>query len=197
MDLDTVRCHAGQRIEFGCLDLLFPLLGPLQTIADKGRRDWIDVDKLNEDDPQACSTYAQPIFQYLREAELTKRASPKYLEQVQSDVNAKMRAILVDWLVEVSEEYKLCADTLYQAVNYIDRFLTLQSTQRSQLQLIGVTCMWVAAKYEEIYPPNVAGEDRDFHFCTWPVVADLTYRFIVIGFQTFATSRTILIRRSR
>ena len=59
-----------------------------------------------------------------------------------------MRAILVDWLVEVSEEYKLCADTLYQAVNYIDRFLSLQTAQRSQLQLIGVSCMWIAAKYE-------------------------------------------------
>lgn len=88
--------------------------------------------------------------------QLCKRANPRYLEQVQTDVNAKMRAILVDWLVEVSEEYKLCADTLYQAVNYLDRYLSLQRAQRSQLQLIGVVCMWVASKYEEIYPPNVA-----------------------------------------
>ena len=85
-----------------------------------------------------------------------KRANPRYLEQVQTDVNAKMRAILVDWLVEVSEEYKLCADTLYQAVNYLDRYLSLQRAQRSQLQLIGVVCMWVASEYEESYPPNVA-----------------------------------------
>jgi hypothetical protein len=46
--------------------------------------------------------------------QLTKRASSRYLESVQMDINAKMRAILVDWLVEVSEEYKLCADALYQ-----------------------------------------------------------------------------------
>jgi hypothetical protein len=94
--------------------------------------------------------------------QLTKRPNPKYLEHVQGDMNTKMRAILVDWLVEVSEEYKLCADTLYQAVNYIDRFLSLQVVQRSQLQLVGVSCMWVAAKYEEIYPPNVA----DFCYIT-------------------------------
>ena len=43
-----------------------------------------------------------------------------------------------------------------QAVNYIDRFLSLQEVKRSQLQLVGVTCMWVAAKYEEIHPPKVA-----------------------------------------
>ena len=109
---------------------------------------------------QPCKVATTCLLKPFPCPQLTKRASPKYLEQVQSDVNAKMRAILVDWLVEVSEEYKLCADTLYQAVNYIDRFLTLQPTQRSQLQLIGVTCMWLAAKYEEIYPPNVAGASR-------------------------------------
>lgn len=41
-----------------------------------------------------------------------RRPNPAYLEKVQGDMNSKMRAILVDWLVEVAEEYKLCADTL-------------------------------------------------------------------------------------
>lgn len=77
-------------------------------------------------------------------------------------MNSKMRAILVDWLVEVAEEYKLCADTLYLTVNYIDRFLSKHVVSRSQLQLVGVACMWVAAKYEEIYPPNVT----DFCYIT-------------------------------
>ncbi len=86
-----------------------------------------------------------------------------------------MRAILVDWLVEVAEEYKLCADTLYQTVNYIDRFLSMHVVQRNQLQLVGVSCMWVAAKYEEIYPPNVA----DFCYIT-----DNTYsREQVVGME--------------
>lgn len=71
-------------------------------------------------------------------------------------MNAKMRAILVDWLVEVAEEYKLCADTLYLTINFIDRFLSVHIVQRSHLQLVGVACMWVAAKYEEVHPPNVA-----------------------------------------
>mmetsp|Transcript_42834 Transcript_42834/g.128583 ORF Transcript_42834/g.128583 Transcript_42834/m.128583 type:complete len:352 (-) Transcript_42834:465-1520(-) len=132
------------------------------TAFHAGRRDWVDVDKLNENDPQACSAYSVAICQHLRESELVKRASSRYLDKVQMDVNAKMRAILVDWLVEVSEEYKLCADTLYQAVNYIDRFLSIEVVKRSQLQLVGVTCMWIASKYEEIYPPNVA----DFCYIT-------------------------------
>lgn len=52
--------------------------------------------------------------------------------------------------MEVAEEYRLCADTLYQTVNYLDRYLSLQPVQRSQLQLVGVTCMWIASKYEEV-----------------------------------------------
>lgn len=131
-------------------------------IDDKRRRDWIDVDAQNADDPQAVPQYAQAIFTHLREAQLHRRPSLMYLESVQKDVNAKMRAILVDWLVEVAEEYKLCADTLYLTINFIDRFLSLHEVQRSQLQLVGVACMWIAAKYEEIYPPNV----NDFCYIT-------------------------------
>ena len=66
-----------------------------------------------------------------------------------------MRGILIDWLVEVAEEYRLEAETLYLAVNYIDRFLSQVPVNRSKLQLVGVTCMLVAAKYEEIHPPAV------------------------------------------
>lgn len=64
-----------------------------------------------------------------------------------------MRSILVDWLVEVAEEYRLVPETLYLAVNYIDRFLAHVPVNRSKLQLVGVTCMLIASKYEEIHPP--------------------------------------------
>jgi len=93
---------------------------------------------------------------------LIRRPNALYPEAYQTDVNAKMRAILVDWLVEVAEEYKLCADTLYLSVNYIDRFLSIHPVQRGNLQLVGIACMWIASKYEEIYPPNV----NDFCYIT-------------------------------
>ena len=63
----------------------------------------------------------------------------------QADINPSMRAILVDWLVEVAEEYKLKQQTLYLTVNYIDRFLSYMSVQRGKLQLVGAACMLVAA----------------------------------------------------
>ena len=74
-----------------------------------------------------------------------RRPRSDYIEAVQSDVTANMRTILVDWLVEVAEEYKLVADTLYLAISYVDRFLSANALSRDKLQLLGVAAMLIAA----------------------------------------------------
>ena len=66
-----------------------------------------------------------------------------------------MRGILVDWLVEVAAEFRLVSDTLFSAVAFVDRVLSLRPVPRARLQLVGVACMLLAAKYEEIYAPQV------------------------------------------
>ena len=76
----------------------------------------------------------------------------------QEDINEKMRAILIDWLVEVHLKFKLMPETLYLTVNLIDRYLEKEKIKRSHLQLVGVTAMFISSKYEEIYAP----ECRDF-----------------------------------
>lgn len=71
-------------------------------------------------------------------------------------INKSMRAILVDWLVEVAEEYHLVPETLYLSVNYIDRVLSSNMMiDPSKLQLVGISCMLIASKMEEIYPPEI------------------------------------------
>ncbi|XP_036067274.1 G1/S-specific cyclin-E1 isoform X2 [Oryzias melastigma] len=68
----------------------------------------------------------------------------------------KMRAILLDWLMEVSEVYKLHRETYHLAQDYFDRFMATQrNVLKSTLQLIGITCLFIAAKVEEMYPPKV------------------------------------------
>jgi len=73
----------------------------------------------------------------------------------QTDINAKMRVILTDWLVEVHLKFKLRQETLYLTFQLIDRFLEHNIVARQRLQLVGVTGLMIAAKYEEIYPPEV------------------------------------------
>lgn len=80
----------------------------------------------------------------------------------QPDITEKMRAILIDWLVEVHLKFKLLPETLYLTVNLIDRYLERKTILRDKLQLVGVTCMLIACKYEEIYPPIV----KDFVYIT-------------------------------
>lgn len=99
--------------------------------------------------------YAQDIYQYLRNSEVKHLPKSNYMAK-QGDITHAMRSILIDWLVEVGEEYKLQTETLHLAINYIDRFLSYMAVQRSKLQLVGAACMFIAAKYEEIYPPDVS-----------------------------------------
>ncbi|CAL9081894.1 unnamed protein product [Musa textilis] len=108
------------------------------------------------DDPQTCATHASPMYRYLRsmEVEAKRRPSPNYMDAVQKRVTAGMRGVLVDWLVQVAEEYGLVSDTLYLAVSYIDRFLSFSAIGRERLQLLGVASMLVAANYQEICPPS-------------------------------------------
>lgn len=99
--------------------------------------------------------YAADIHAYIREMEIKCKPKSGYMKK-QPDITNNMRAILVDWLVEVGEEYKLQNETLYLAVNYIDRFLSSMSVLRGKLQLVGTAAMLLASKFEEIYPPEVA-----------------------------------------
>ena len=86
------------------------------------------------------------------------------MEAMQRDINPTMRGILVDWLVEVAEEYELHPETLFLTVNFIDRCLSKYSCARPQLQLVGVTCMLIAAKFEEIYAPQVSSSSSSLPF---------------------------------
>lgn len=99
------------------------------------------------------ATYVTDILQNLYQAELISR--PRLYMEKQSDINSKMRAILVDWLVEVHMKFRLVPETLYLSINIIDRYCSLVVIKRSRLQLVGVTALLLACKYEEIYPPEV------------------------------------------
>lgn len=98
--------------------------------------------------------YEAEIYKYIKESETRYRPKPCYMRK-QPDITYSMRSILVDWLVEVADEYNLQSETLFLAVSYIDRFLSYMSVVRGKLQLVGTAAMFIASKFEEIYPPDV------------------------------------------
>lgn len=73
----------------------------------------------------------------------------------QPEINERMRAILVDWLTEVHNKFELMPETLYLTVNIVDRYLATKTVPRKELQLVGISAMLVASKYEEIWAPEV------------------------------------------
>lgn len=81
-----------------------------------------------------------------------EKYTPTVYMHTQMDINCKMRAILVDWIVEVHLKFKLADPTLYLTCHIIDRFCMLENVHRSKLQLVGVTALLIACKYEEIFP---------------------------------------------
>jgi cyclin A len=115
-----------------------------------------NIDEVDENDPQWVTDYVNSIFTYLRENEVRLRLPHhNYMEVVQTNLTPSMRGILVDWLVEVAEEYELSSETLFLAVNYLDRFAATCPVDRRKFQLVGVACMLIASKYEGIFAPAV------------------------------------------
>ena len=111
-----------------------------------------DIDAPRRDDTGCI--YAQEVFDHLKQAEVNFKASCTYMSK-QPDITHSMRAVLIDWLSEVAEEYRLQQETLYLCVSFVDRFLSKMAVNRGKLQLLGTSCMYLAAKMEEIYPPNI------------------------------------------
>lgn len=119
-----------------------------------------DVDAEDGADPNLCSEYVKDIYAYLRQLEEEQAVKPKYL--MGREVTGNMRAILIDWLVQVQMKFRLLQETMYMTVSIIDRFMQDNCVPKKMLQLVGVTAMFVASKYEEMYPPEIG----DFAFVT-------------------------------
>uniref|UniRef100_A0A8C4Y0T8 Cyclin B2 n=1 Tax=Gopherus evgoodei TaxID=1825980 RepID=A0A8C4Y0T8_9SAUR len=119
-----------------------------------------DIDADDWENPQLCSDYVKDIYLYLRQLELQQSVRPHYLNG--KEINGRMRAILVDWLVQVHSRFQLLQETLYMCVAIMDRFLQIHPVSRKKLQLAGVTALLLASKYEEIFSPDIA----DFVYIT-------------------------------
>uniref|UniRef100_A0A3P8TAN1 G2/mitotic-specific cyclin-B2 n=1 Tax=Amphiprion percula TaxID=161767 RepID=A0A3P8TAN1_AMPPE len=112
-----------------------------------------DIDSENSEDGYLCPEYAKDIFDYLKQRE-EKFILCDYMPK-QPSLNPEMRAILVDWLVEVQENFELYHETLYLAVKISDHYLSKTPVHREMLQLVGSTAMLIASKFEERSPPCV------------------------------------------
>lgn len=98
--------------------------------------------------PMLCWASKDVVWNNMLEKDRTYTRDIHMLEK-HPHLQPKMRAILLDWLMEVSEVYKLHRETYHLAQDYFDRFMATQrNVFKSTLQLIGITCLFIAAKVE-------------------------------------------------
>ncbi|XP_073139008.1 G2/mitotic-specific cyclin S13-7-like [Henckelia pumila] len=114
----------------------------------------VDIDAADVENELAAVEYIEDIYSFYKLAEGDTRVHD-YMDS-QPEINSKMRAILVDWLVEVHKKFELMPESLYLTINIVDRFLSLKTVPRRELQLVGISSMLIACKYEEIWAPEVS-----------------------------------------
>jgi len=121
-----------------------------------------NIDDETEENTQLCVEYAPLMYSYLRQLEAQQSIKRDFLKNCH--VNGKMRGVLLDWLIEVHNQFKLLQETLYMTIFIIDRYLQADGLhlKRNKFQLLGVTCMFTASKVEEMYAPEI----NDFVYIT-------------------------------
>ncbi|KAK3019674.1 hypothetical protein RJ639_003218 [Escallonia herrerae] len=112
-----------------------------------------DIDAEDAKNELAVVEYVEDIYKFYKLAEHENRAHD-YLDS-QPEINDRMRSILVDWLTEVHHKFELMPETFYLTVNILDRYLSAERVPRKELQLVGISAMLMASKYEEIWAPEV------------------------------------------
>ncbi|KAK9068137.1 hypothetical protein SSX86_012248 [Deinandra increscens subsp. villosa] len=123
-------------------------------ITTKPKDPVVNIDESDINNELAEVEYVEDIYTFYKLSE-TEGGLQDYMNS-QPDLNAKMRAILVDWLIEVHRKFELMPESLYLTINIVDRCLSVKKVPRKELQLVGISAMLIASKYEEIWPPEVS-----------------------------------------
>ena len=116
-------------------------------------------DDLEDTEIISCSwtTKDPETLENIIQSESSSTINPNYLAQAQPHLSSSMRAVLYDWIFEVSSELCMKRDTTYYAMSYADRFLSkIENIKKENYQLIGLSSLYIAAKLEEIYPCKIS-----------------------------------------
>ncbi|KAL5709687.1 G2/mitotic-specific cyclin S13-6 [Ranunculus cassubicifolius] len=113
----------------------------------------VDIDAADATNQLAAVEYVEDLYKFYKLSE-SSSVVHDYMES-QPEINTRMRAILVDWLIEVHNKFELAPETLYLTIYIVDRYLSVTSVLRKELQLVGISAMLIASKYEEIWAPAV------------------------------------------
>ncbi|WZZ11066.1 hypothetical protein YC2023_096987 [Brassica napus] len=108
----------------------------------------------DESNQLEVAEYVDDIYQFYWTSEALNPALGYYLS-TQTKVSPVTRGILINWLIEVHFKFHLMHETLYLTMNLLDRYLSQVPVQKNEMQLIGLTALLLASKYEDYWHPRI------------------------------------------
>lgn len=151
--------------------------------AEETSQEFEEWEREGSTDPINVTNYATEIFQYMKSREKSFQVGD-YMP-TQFWISKRMRAVLVDWVVEVQQNFHLSHETLYLAVKITDLYLSKIIATKDSLQLVAVASVFIASKYDERSPLRI--EDFlyicDYSFTRADVIRMEMEVFKVIGFN--------------
>lgn len=157
-----MACVVDHRQPIGERRALVDIMSQKKTKKDSKDTVIIDIDEFDKNNELAQVEYVEEIYMLykLREKESRFRDYRNY----QPCINARLRAGLLEWIIEVHDLKGLMPETLYLAINIVDRYLSVTPNIAStQLDLLGIAALLISSKYEEeTWPLTVNGGVGDY-----------------------------------
>ncbi|XP_022969454.1 putative cyclin-B3-1 isoform X1 [Cucurbita maxima] len=108
----------------------------------------------NDHNQMEVAEYVEEIYRYYWVTEAQSSSLSNYLS-VQKEINPHMRGVLINWLIEVHFKFDLMPETLFLTVTLFDRYLSQVIIKKNEMQLVGLTALLLASKYEDFWHPRV------------------------------------------
>ena len=152
---DTDSHHSSVRAE-----------GPLLPIDDDESRDtiqranakyhglWTSPSDETNLEPIMEAEYSEDIFRYMNRIESRYKPKKEYMD-IQPSLDWAYRSAVVEWLVQMHEALDLIPETLFLAVNIMDRYLSKTVITLNKFRLVGISALFIAAKMEELHAPSL------------------------------------------
>ena len=149
---------------------------------ERKKNEILPVDKkLGDKNDLYPAEYTRDIYRMLQKTALKYPIDSEYMTCKQDEISAQMRAILIDWLVDLHRSFDMSAEALHLSVNLLDRYLSKAWVKRSELQLAGSAALLIACKYEDIYPPELSElEGMTAHTYTCQQIIDFEIRMLTV-----------------
>lgn len=131
------------------------LMAKSKLIDENGEVKMENLPGIDDDCNQLeVAEYVDEIYHYYWVMEAQNPPLENYMSS-QTDITPQMRGILINWLIEVHLKFDLMPETLYLMVILLDRYLSEVKIKKNEMQLVGLTSLLLASKYEDFWHPRV------------------------------------------